>query len=289
MKKTRKVSFFTGLILLIGSMVFASGAKDDFSRMKAPVKGSADTDMSAAEIYSMYPLNVLPGTLVSISGDGFGDTAGIIYIDGIGIDEFYGWDNNTIWVKVPETESSEMEVQAGMSVAEDLLYRAPEGSITVRWVVDADALQAVADATFDKYKLDFAPMWKFPLHIKGEWVKSGDGFGNKSGSWDGGSRRLMWNQPETGLWISEVVFTPENMESYKPGVMKFAFEDSEDEARNIATFESDMAFILKKEWAKADPFTDISSDPAVRVGTTSRFYNERNNTIQISYPVAESK
>ncbi len=251
------------------------------------ITGTPDADLSGAEVYGLYPLNVLPGTLVSIKGEGFGDTPGLIYLNGVALDRFFGWDDQTIWFRVPEEVDEQIEVQVGTSIAEDYLYLAPEGSITVRWVVDADAVQMIADNEFTTYGLDFAPAWMYPVFLKGQWVKSGDAFGAKSAGWDTGSKTIMWNQPESNIWISEAVFTPENQDSFKPGVMLFAFEDGDDETRNLSAFESDIAFVLKNQWAMNDPFGDVSSDPAVRVGANSRFYDEKTNTVVITFPVEE--
>jgi hypothetical protein len=224
---------------------------------------------------------------VSIKGEGFGDIPGLIYLNGVALDQFFGWDDSTIWFRVPEEVDEQIEVQVGTSIAEDYLYLAPEGSLTVRWVVDADALQMMADEKYGDYGLDFGPAWMYPLFLKGQWVKSGDAFGAKSAGWDTGSKTIMWNQPESNLWISETVFTPENQESYEPGIMLFAFEDGDDETRNLSPFESDIAFIIKKEWALVDPYSDVSSDPGVRVGMRSRFYDEKTNTVVLNFPVVQ--
>lgn len=277
----KNVLRFLGLGLILMVLLF-SGCS---GMSKYVIKGTPEADLSAAEVYGMYPLNVLPGTMVSIKGEGFGDVPGLIYLNGQPVNEFFGWDDSTIWFRVPEEPADQIEVQVGTSIAEDFLYLAPEGSLTVRWTVDAAAVQEFADANYGDFGLDFAPEWMEPLYLKGQWVKSGESFGAKSAGWDTGSKTIMWNMPETNTWISETVFTPENQDSFKPGVMLFAFEDGDDETRNLSAFESDMAFILKQEWAAADPYGDVSSDPAVRIGDSSQFYDEKTNTIELTFPV----
>jgi hypothetical protein len=273
----------SALALLIVAMLLSSCGGD----RRFIVKGSAEVDLSGAEVYGLYPLNVLPGTLVSIKGEGFGSEPGLIYLNGVGLDEFYGWDDATIWFRVPEEVEEQIEVQVGTSIAEDYLYLAPEGSITLKWVVDADGVQELSDSVYEEYGLDFAPAWSYPLYVKGQWVKSGDAFGAKSAGWDTGSRTIMWNQPESNIWISETVFTPENQDSFKPGIMLFAFEDGDNETRNLSPYESDIAFIIKNQWALADSFGDVSSDPGVRVGANSGLYDEKSNTVVLNFPVEE--
>lgn len=246
--------------------------------------GSPDANVGTAEISSVYPRNVMPGTLVSISGVGFGPDAGVVYINGQGFNEFYHWSDEAIFFPFPAIEGEEFEIQVGFSIAEEFIYRAPEGSITVEWVVDAAAVEEIANASYVDDGLSAAPGWTPPLYIKGQWLKSGPGFGNKSGGWDNGSRTVMLNLPGTSLWVSETVFTPENMDSFKPGIMLFAFEDGDNETRNLSPFESDIAFVLKRAWAQTDPFNDVSSDPGVRISDTNPLYDAESGRITVTFP-----
>ena len=248
----------------------------------APITGSADADLSAAEIHALYPLTVLPGTLVSVKGSGFGDFPGLIYLNGEGLDQFFGWDDSTIWFRVPGETDEYIEVQVGRSVADDRLSLAPDGSVTLCWTVDASAVQEFADDNYDDYGLDFAPEWQYPLYVKGQWIKSAGNFGMKSDSWDTGSRTIMWNKPDSNLWISETVFTPENQESFLPRMMLFAFEDGNNATRNLSTFESDIAYILKREWASKDPHANVLTDPGASVGDHSTLLQERRRGTGLS-------
>jgi hypothetical protein len=272
---------FSKLFILAAVLIIASCASVD----KPSLKAVADADLSASEIYGLYPLNVLPGTMVSVRGEGFGDIPGPISVGGVVVEKFFGWDDTTIWFAVPEEMPDEAEVIVGNSVSEQFLYYAPEDSLTLRVVVDADAVQLIADTMYEDYGLTEAPFWTYPLFMKGQWIKSGEAFGMKSGSWDTGSKTIMWNRPGTNIWILETVFTPENVDSFKPGIMLFAFEDGNDEERNLSPYESDTSFILKKEWAMADEWTDVSSDPGVRIRDNDMHFDEKTRTITITFPV----
>ncbi len=67
--------------------------------------------------------------------------------------------------------------------------------------------------------------------------------------------------------------------------MLFAFEDENVDDRSLSSFESPAAFLLKKEWAKLDPFDTIDSDPGVKLSTDSARYDAEKKILHVRFPV----
>lgn len=268
---------------LAGVSLFAAGKAED----PAVIKGSSAVEIAAAEITKVSPLNVLPGTLVSIEGLGFGNKAGSIRVGSAEITEFLSWEDTCIFFRVPKGGiSGPSEIRVGNAYAEDTLKPAPTGSLTVMWTVDLAALQKVVDAEWKTvYNAPAKPVFTSPMFVKGEWVKNGENYGSASSSWDGGSKVRMLRDKSGSKWFAEVVFTPDNISSFGVKAMKFAFEDGNNEERDLVPYESNIMFILKKDWAKTDFFTTVNSDPALSPSAKDKLYNKDANTIFVSYPV----
>lgn len=266
-----------------GTALFAEGKAEDPS----PIKGSAAVEIAGAEITKVSPLNVLPGTLVSIEGVGFGAKAGSIKIGATEITEFLAWEDTCIFFRVPKSGiSSASEIRVGNAYAEDTLKPAPAGSLTVMWTVDLAALDKVVSAEWKTvYNAPAKPVFTAPMYVKGEWVKNSENYGSASSSWDGGSKVRMLKDKSGSKWYAEAVFTPDNIASFGVKAMKFAFEDGNNEERDLVPYESNISFILKKDWAKTDFFTTVNSDPALSPSTKDKLYNKDTNTIYASYPV----
>jgi len=275
-----KFSQLVVLSLLITTLLFSCASTPKV--VKTTIIGDSAVDLSAAEIYSVSPTVVLPGTLMSITGAGFGEDAGIINIGGVDVTTFLGWEDDVIWFRVPEGIADDAEIQVGYEYAEPYITTAPEGSITVKWIIDAAATQEMVNVKYTQYKLDKAPKWVAPLHIKGQWSKSEGTYGLKDDGWDGGSRQLMYNIPGTDTWITEAVFTPEAMNSFAKTSMKFAVEDGDDEFRNLSSFESDFAYIIKSRWAGE---LGLSGDPAFKIDEENKNFDPETRTITVKYPI----
>ncbi|MBN2618652.1 MAG: hypothetical protein JXR64_10135 [Spirochaetales bacterium] len=270
MKKINTL-FITVLILSLITMSCVSTKSETQSSLIA----DPTVDLSNAEIYNVNPKVVKEGTLMSISGAGFGNNPGVVNIGGVDVTEYLGWDDNFIWFNVPKGIQQEAEVQVGYEFSDSLIITAPENSVTVKWIIDANKTQDIIDNTFTKYGLNKAPQLKAPLHVKGQWSKGDETYGLKDEGWDGGSRQVMFNIPGTSQWVMEAVFTPEAIDSFGKSMMLFAIEDREDELRNLSQFESDYAFIIKKTWAAS---LGLSNDPGVKI-------NKENSLITIQFPV----
>ncbi len=237
----------------------------------AAVQGQ-DIDLASARISSVYPQVVAPGLLVSISGRGFGETPGKIQVGDIVVDQFVSWDAKTIWFRMPEGVKDGDKIKVG-DVVSDPIRLAPAGSVKVVWRVNLDKAQATVKANAVRYKAPAATALQPPLFIKGQWIKSGPKAGNFEAAWDGGNRVPMClEEPGTNIWVSEYLFTPANI-STLPGTktIHFALEDNNLKDRRLTMFESDAAFIIKKEWA-----TDIApgeSDPSVKIDLNAGVIN----------------
>ncbi len=245
------------------------------------ITGDSAVDLSSAEIYGVNPTVVLPGTLMSITGAGFGVDAGIINIGGIDVTTYLDWQDEVIWFRVPEGMADDAEIQVGYEIAESFITKAPADSITVEWTVDAAATQEMVNVRYTQFELDEAPKWMAPLHVKGQWSKSEGTYGLQDEGWDGGSRMIMYNVPNTDTWVLESVYSPEAFESFGSSAMAFAIEDGDDEFRNLSSFESDFAFILKKKWASS---LGLSNDPAVKINEEHRAFDPETRTIKMKYP-----
>ncbi|OQY36492.1 MAG: hypothetical protein B6229_09925 [Spirochaetaceae bacterium 4572_7] len=269
--------------LVVFSIIFSSLFLSCVSGPKlTELSGDINVDLSAAEIYSVNPTTVLPGTMMYIAGSGFGDIPGVINIGGIDVTTFLEWTDDVIWFRAPEGLTPDSEVQVGYEIAESFITPAPEGSITVKWILDAGKFQADANEKFTKYGLEVAPVWMAPLYIKGEWSKSAETYGLKDAGWDGGSRQNMLNVAGTDIWMSEAIFTPEAMDTFDNMAMKFAFEDGDNETRNLSPYESDIACMLKKEWAAA---IGASGDPITRMSEENTLFDADSRSITIEFPL----
>lgn len=266
--------------LLISTLLFSCASTPKL--VYAAITGDSTVDLSSAEIYGVAPTVVLPGTLMSVTGTGFGVDAGIVNIGGVDVTTYLAWEDDVIWFKVPEGISDDAEVQVGYEIAESFITTAPEGSITVEWKLDATAIQEMFNQSYTMYGLDSAPPWTAPFHIKGQWSKSEGTYGLKDDGWDGGSRQRMYNFPGTETWIMEAVFTPEAITSFAKSNMNFAVEDGEDEFRNLSSYESDFSYMIKKAWAGALGF---SNDPAVKISEENTDFNTETRTIKLQFPV----
>lgn len=246
------------------------------------ITGDAAVDLSSAEIYGVSPTIVLPGTLMSITGAGFGEDAGIINIGGVDVTTFLGWGDEVIWFRVPAGITDDAEVQVGYEIAESFISLAPADSITVEWKIDVAAIQEMVNVKYTQFDLDKAPNWTAPFHVKGQWSKSEGTYGLKDDGWDGGSRQLMFNIPGTETWITEAIFTQEAITSFAKTKLAFAIEDGDDEFRNLSSFESDFAFMIKKRWAGE---LGLSNDPAVMIDENHADFNADTRTITVQYPL----
>lgn len=89
------------------------------------------------------------------------------------------------------------------------------------------------------------------------------------------------------IWYAEVVLTPENIATFGIKLLKFAFEDGENDSRALSPFESDYTFILKRDWAKTDSYAAVILDPAVTPSKKDALFDEKTSTINLVYPVTE--
>lgn len=241
-------------------------------------------DLSTARIDTIYPLTLMPGTLVSVSGSGFGTVPGIVKIGDLKITRFLGWSDGQIWFRLPGPIAPGAPMEIGKDMSKIGLNPAPKGSFRLIWYVDLKAAQKHINTMYKEYGLDTPATFKPPLHIKGQWKKSGSEFGNMEAGWDGGSRLLMFNIPKSSIWISECVFTPDNVKSFDEQLLLFAFEDGDSGTRNLSSFESDAAFILKKHWAQNDPYGEVDSDPGVRIADIVKQLDSKQKSYRLSYP-----
>lgn len=271
-------------ILLVLSVTLVSCVSTGGAPKSVELIGDPSVELTDAEIYNVNPKVVRPGTLMSVSGAGFGENPGVINLGGVDITTYLGWSDSTIWFRVPEGIEQDAELMVGYEYAEELILTAPEDSITVKWVIDMVGTQAMVDKRYTQFDLPEPPKMTAPLHVKGQWFKGGETYGMKDEGWDGGSRQVMYNIPGTDLWEVEAVFTPEAVESYGRSMMAFAVEDGDDEFRNLSTFESDFAFIVKKKWASG---MGLSNDPAVKISEENRSFDAASRTIIVQYPIPQ--
>lgn len=247
---------------------------------------------SGAVIEKVNPINVLPGTLVSVEGSGFGTVPRAIKVGNQTISTFLGWEDTAVFFRLPAAVSDGDVVQIGNAVAPDGFKPAPAGSITVQFTIDTSKVDTTSFNADQRAKLTGPLTFQRPLFVKGEWIKTNaNSWGNREASWDGGSKYRMVQAKDPKFWIAEAVFTPANIDTFKlpsgaPRVMKFAFEDGNDTQRNLVEFESDWAFALKKGWATTDLHTTIHSDPGIELRTTYQLYNRDANKIYAVFPVA---
>lgn len=271
------------LLALIAVSLGAAGKAED----PPSLRGNGSVTIPGAEITKISPLNVLPGTLVSVEGSGFGSVPGSVRIGSLEIRDFLGWEDECVFFRIPKSGlPGPSELKIGNAYAEDLLRPAPPGSLTVMWTVDVAALQAKADAEWQGvYNAPSRPTFTAPLYLKGQWTKSGEHYGTASTGWDTGSKVRMLKDRSGQKWYAELVLTPDNIASFGVKAMLFAFEDGNNLQRDLVPYESNIMFILKKDWAKTDYFTSVNSDPALRPGPGDKLYNKETNTIYITYPV----
>lgn len=253
-----KVAVVLSLVAIFGIM--------SASLASAAVKGQ-DVDLASARISEVYPQVVAPGLLVSISGKGFGDAAGKITVGDIVVDEFVSWSPKTIWIRIPDGVKDGDKIKVG-DVTSDSLTLAPAGSVKVIWKVNVDKVQRTVAENAKKYKVPADSKLETPLYIKGQWIKNGAKAGSFDGAWDGGARRPMAQEDQgVNIWTAEYLFTPANVASFTTKTCAFALEDANLKDRRLSPFESDSAFVLKKEWA-----TDLkpgAGDPFIVFGNTN--------------------
>lgn len=279
--------------------------------------------ITKAEILAVGPLNVLPGTLVTVEGTGFGTTPTAIKVGSITVDKFVGWEDTAIFFLAPAGIKAGDVVTVGNATANKADYGfmpADADSVTVQWVIDSTGATFTGLSASLKSQLSTIvstkdvvqvnkltdkklgnPAFTGPMWVKGQWIKKGTDFGKFEASWDGGSRIRMVNLPGTTKWVAEAVFTPANVGSFltpqkKPKPMLFAFEDG-NYARNTSEFESDWAMGVKKDMAKATKEKNLSltqlSDPSVYLAVTSkdikpefnRRYDAAAKKVVIVFPV----
>ncbi len=257
------------------------------------INGKDGVNLSAAVIATVKPLIVQKDTLVVIEGEGFGKVAGKVQVGTMVIDRFLSWDDTAIHFRLPNAVGADSYVKVGTSVSESALQPAPEGSIKVVFVVDTSKVSTDGLSTSQVAKLtskEVAKTFMPPLYFKGSFSHADGSFGFKDDMWGGGSKWRMLNTGGT-MWITELVFTPEAVETFKnknnpliiPGV-KFAFEDANLE-RNVLEFESDFAAALKKSFQKQSGAT--GNDPIaylVTSGKKSSWYDGWNKRVVAEYP-----
>ncbi len=274
------------LLLLVATttLVFAQRTRVD----ERTVKAQAGAVPAGAQIEKVNPLNVLPGTLVSVEGSGFGTVPRAIKVGGQTIDTFLGWEDTAIFFRLPAAVNEGDRVVIGSASAPDAFKPAPEGSIRVQWTIDVSRVNDSALTPEQKAKLTGQLRFTAPLYLKGEWIKTNAAsYGNREAAWDGGSRYRMVNA-SGNFWIAEAVFTPQNLATFRlpngrPRPMKFAFEDAVLD-RNLVEFESDWAFALKKQFAATDLLTTIHSDPAIELRTDFQWYNNNDKILYAPFP-----
>lgn len=279
MKKSLLLALFAAVSL--PGALFAGGAYED----PVAIRTNQRLELTGAQITRIHPLAVRPGTLVSIEGQGFGTQAGPVQIGDTVLTEVLAWEPECIFFRVPSGGlSGPVEVRVGDTYSTDLLRPAPEGSITVTWVVQMSELTRRLPGLMQTYRVRTAPRLAPPLWIKGEWLKGSENFGHASPLWDGGSRVRMMRDRRGQKWVAELVLTPEAQSSFGVKAAKFAFEDNDLETRNLGPYESDLMFLLKKDWAVSDRFTNVSSDPAFVPNNTDVDYKADTRTILLVYP-----
>lgn len=270
-------------MLAMASMVFAAGKVEERT-----VRAQAGAVPASAQIEKVNPLNVVPGTLISVEGSGFGTTPRPIKVGNQTIDTFLGWEDTAIFFRIPAAVQAGDRVVVGSASAPEAFIPAPEGSIRVQWTIDVSKVTDAALSAEQKAKLTGPLRFTPPLFVKGEWIKTNAStYGNREAAWDGGSRYRMVNA-SANYWIAEAVFTPQNLATFRlpngrPRPMKFAFEDG-DLRRNLVEFESDWAFALKKQFANTDLFTSIHSDPAIELTTEFQWYSKDDKKIYAPFP-----
>gem|GEM_PF-5283350 len=277
-----------GIALVLAMLSLAGFVYGKGDVEERTVTAAAGAVPAGAEIEKVNPINVLPGTLVSVEGTGFGTAPRAIKVGGQTINTFLGWEDTAIFFRIPAAVQAGDRVQIGSATAPEAFKPAPEGSLTVQFTID---VSKVNDQSFDaaqKAKLAGPILFARPLYVKGEWIKvNAATWGNREASWDGGSRYRMVNASAT-YWIAEAVFTPQNLATFRlpngrPRPMKFAFEDG-DLTRNLVEFESDFAFALKKSFAATDTFASIHTDPALELSATFAWYSAEKKKIYAPYP-----
>ena len=246
---------------------------------------AASQAFAEAKIQQIYPQTVLPGTLFVVMGEGFGDTPGAVEIGDARIEQPLSWSDTAVWFRIPEGVKNGAKVKMAQAESAQAVTLAPEGSVTVRWQVDAAQAQAVANRDYTDYGLNAAPKLLLPLALKGQWVKSGDTFGNFESGWDGGSKVVMFDDPNSNFWFSECVFTPDNLKSFGESLLMFGFEDANTTDRNLSPFESDAAVTIKTSWAKHDAYPDVDTDPAVKMSKDNPAYDAAANAIVVASPL----
>lgn len=246
--------------------------------------GNTKPELRSASIDSIYPSIVIPGTLLVVTGEGFGNTPAGASIGAVEITEFLAWENNTVAFRVPEGVKSGDTVKIGKSVSPASIDLAPKGSLRVIWLVDTAKLEDVFAKSFKEYNVTEAPALGLPLYLKGQWAKTVGNVGQYDQGWAGGAKVRMVKLPGGDVWTSECVYTPEAQLTMEGKPMLFAFEDVSEGDRTISGFESDAAAMLKLEWAKADSVTDVSSDPGVMISAASKDFVAASNAIILAFP-----
>jgi hypothetical protein len=144
----KKAITFLALLLIAATAVFAGGKVEERA-----LEGSASVDLSNAEIIKIYPLNVLPNTLVAVEGEGFGSTPGVITVNGVTISTFVGWDDEAIHFRIPASAVADGAlIEVGDSISEQELLEAPAGSVTVQFQVDTAKVAAATTTALRKIK-----------------------------------------------------------------------------------------------------------------------------------------
>jgi len=280
---TRKINRFMLGAIVIGVAVSLT-ACPTFELQTFP--GHEDVDLSDAQIDSIYPEVVLPGTIFGIFGDNFGEAPGVVTMGDTQVSEFVDWRDDAIFFKVPETVSDGDGVAVGDDVYDADVIVAPEDSITVEWRVDIHGADEIAEREYEDFRLDAPPKLEPPMYIKGQWAKSGGtNMGVFDSGWDGGATVPMARAYETNVWISQTVFTPEAIASFDGEPMLFAFEDDNLEDRNLSQWESDAANVMKRYWAQNDRYEGIRSDPGVLISPENPNYDSGENLIVKEYPL----
>lgn len=253
------------------------------------IKAEAEVVLPNVQISQVYPLAVKPGTLMSLSGMGFGNIPSVIKIGKINVSEFLSWSDNVIWFYVPEGVAENDVVNVGGVEGAFNLRIVTDSAIKVVWEIDAAKSQEMINAMYPAYELDEAPKLAFPLYLKGQWGKKNTGFADYASNWDGSTRTPMFNLPGTDIWKSECWFTEENFALFKKKMMFFALEDNNVESRKLSAFESDAAFIIKKEWGSSDDIGDSDTDPGLIVSKKYTKYNEATQIIYVNYAPKDIK
>lgn len=230
---------------------------------------------------------MLPGTVVAAEGNGFGEKPGIIVVGETNITEIVHWQNDVVFFRIPETGLLDRgRVEINGIVATDTLRPAPEGAIRVRWKITQAGFDNMVETQWKKvYNAPSKPELRGALYLKGEWVKAGEYSGNYEPRWDGGPKvRMLWDEKEMA-WTSEMVFTPDNRASFSGRMIKFAFDDDNKSQRNLSAYESNIAFMLKSDWAKTDLFPTSYANPAFQLSFYHPYFNTEKDEIQLYYPL----